>query len=97
MEILHKSKPQTERDKFIDRIKLLAQKTKGIAFKLSDDGKYYKVRLFASYIIIRCYKDKLSIHTNGDLGHYEVKELNYSDVRYGTNDLDFIAHLLDDK
>lgn len=81
-----------EREKFENRLKLIAQSTRSIRFK--ETPNYTKFRLFCSYIIVRCYDKAFSIHFE-DQDHWQMKRQYYSEVKYECNDMQFIANILE--
>lgn len=91
-----------KRSKFENRLRLIAEKIpnsiKGRRNQTDDFNREYNLwRIFCDYIMIRTYSNKITIHTNGDLTHYECKEVKYDEVKYECSDLEFIAYLLDDR
>ena len=48
-------------------------------------------------IVVRCYATHFTIHTNGDIDHYEVKKALYSSLTYEINNFNFVGQLLTEK
>lgn len=90
IEIIQKKKSYPAREQFEAR--LLA-----IKFKRRETLKYTAWRLFADYLVIRTYDTYYSIHTNGDIEHYEVHSASYDNVRYEMNNFEFIEHIMNKK
>ena len=94
LQTLNVKKPDIPKEKFENRLRLIAEKIKGIKKKETALG-YTKWRIFCDYLVVRTYPGKYSVHTNGDISHYEVKSSSYSNVNYECTDLEFIANLLE--
>lgn len=77
---------------FTTRMNLLKQKYKGILTK--ETREYVAYTLFCPFIVVRAYATKFTIHTNGDLDHYECKDMLYTELRWETHDLEFVVQLL---
>lgn len=58
---------------------------------------YTAWRLLADYLVLRTYDTYFSIHTNGDLEHYEVHRGKYEGLLYEMNNLEFIEQLMNKK
>lgn len=82
------------KEKFLERLKLLSEQTRGIKVTFVQDGNYHQCQLFADYIILRCYPKHYTLHLFGDIEHYEVKTCKYEEVQYECTHLEFISRLL---
>ena len=86
-----------KRSQFENRLRLISEKVAGIKSKVIILGGYTKWRIFCDYLVIRSFDNYYTVHTNGDIDHYEVKKQNYSEVKFECTDLQFIANLLEHK
>lgn len=65
----------------------------GFKYRTGVDKPYTSWRAFADYLVIRTYNNHYTIHTNGDIDHYEVHKSNYEGLTYELNNFDFINQL----
>ena len=86
-----------KKSQFNNRLRLIAEKIKGIKSKEMLIDNYTLWRIFCDYLVIRAYSNYYTVHTNGNIEHYEVKKQNYSEVKFECADLEFIANLLEHK
>lgn len=87
----------TARVQFEERLLLIGSKVQSGAIRKKENIKYNKFRLFCNYIIVRTYSKYVTIHAWGDNDENELKRINYSDINYNLNDLQFISYLLDER
>lgn len=80
------------RDEFEERL----ERIPGIRTKQEPLKKYRSWKIFCNYIFIRTYPTKLTIHTNGDIDHYEMKEVLYQDIPLNVSDIEFLHLILTD-
>lgn len=73
----------------------LERRLKAIGFlhKPISEKPYTAWRAFADFLVIRTYNSFYTIHTNGDIDHYEVHRSNYEGLTYELNNFDFINQL----
>lgn len=88
--IIQKKKSFPSREQFEARLKAMS-------FKHKSGVNYTAWRFFADYLVIRTYDTYYSIHTNGDIEHYEVHSASYDNVRYEMNNFEFIEHIMNKK
>lgn len=89
------SNPNTNKAKkleFEERLK----KMSGIKFKEKPVQRYTAWRMFCNYIVIRTYSSRYTVHTNGDIEHYEMKEGSYDKIDLSLNDFEFFKKLLEE-
>lgn len=88
--IVQKKKSFPAREQFETRLKAMSLKNRPAV-------NYTAWRLFADYLVLRTYDTYYSIHTNGDIEHYEVHRGSYDGVRYEMNNFDFVEHIMNKK
>lgn len=82
---------------FEERLLSIGSKVQQGAVKKKEGFKFNKFRLFCNYIIIRTYSKYITVHAWGDNDANELKRINYTDIKYNLDDLQFIAWLLDER
>lgn len=86
-----------KRKAFPDRDKLeLRLKEMGFQHKV-DSKPYTAWKIWNSFLVIRTYGNYYTVHTNGDIDHYEVKKCLYQGISYEMNNFDFLGQLLTKK
>jgi len=85
------------KSQFGNRLRLIRDKVPGITRVDKPLLGYTLYTIFTPVLVIRAYNSYYTLHTNGDLEHYEVKRQSYSDVKFECTDLQFIANLLEIK
>jgi len=82
------------KSKFENRLRLISEKYQGIKKKEVILKGYTAWRIYSDVLVCRTYKNYYTLHTNGDIEHYEVKEVPYNLVKYECDDMEFIINLI---
>lgn len=82
------------KEKFLERMKLIGEKTRGVRSKYIPAEDHHRFVIFASWIILKAYPNHLQIHAWSDSDTYIIKDCKYNEVSYDCNDLEFFTRLL---